>query len=184
MTFLKSKFLNIIINLYFKFPLILTKKSCISPGPTPSVYVSQLGEKFPGGSIKQHFYQPSPSRVVTKKLPRDNQGISNRNQVIFDTPTRSQYPQVRYSVPRYPDPEPEKPDNKSTSDNKDSGSALLDNTNSIDDDKSTSEESNEPITLHPELIVGGDDDGNNLESPYSSSYQLLDRQPQVNSIII
>ena len=50
------------------------------------------------------------------------------------------------------------------------------------DDKSTSEESNEPITLHPELIVGDDAD-NNLESPYTS-YQLLDRKPQVNSIII
>ena len=151
------------------------------------MYVSQLGEKFPGGSIKQHFYQPSPSRVVTKKLPRDHQGISNRNQVIFDTPTRSQYPQVRYSVPRYPDPEPEKLDNKSTSagaaHNNDRGSALLDNTNSGDDDKSTSEESNEPITLHPELIVG-DDGEHNLESPYTSSYQLLDRKPQVNSIII
>ena len=54
----------------------------------------------------------------------------------------------------------------------------MDNT----DDKSTSEESNEPITLHPELIVGDDAD-NNLESPYTS-HQLLDRKPQVNSIII
>ena len=144
------------------------------------MYVSQLGENFPGGSIKQHFYQPAPSRVVTKKLPRDNQGITNRNQVIFDTPTRSQYPQVRYSVPRYPDPEPEKPDDKSaeTAQNNERGSALMDNT----DDKSTSEESNEPITLHPELIVGDDAD-DNLESPYTS-YQLLDRKPQVNSIII
>ena len=88
------------------------------------------------------------------------------------------------------DPEPEKLDNKSTSaagatHNNDRGSAPLDNTNSGDDDKSTSEESNEPITLHPELIVRNDNDNNNLESPYTSSYQLRDRKPQVvNSIII
>ena len=133
------------------------------------VYVSQLGEKFPGGFVKHRDFTFSPSQIEA----------NNQARPVTSSPPGDVYPRVVYSGPREKEKKEEKKNKEMSGSVEQPGQSPVSRTEDLystversDDDDDAGGDVVEPITLYPHLDID-----------HIKSVSFLDsQQPQVRKL--
>ena len=153
-----------------QFPLVPPTTTTSPQTRTHGVYVSQLGEKFPGGFVKHRDFMFSPTQLEGNNQPRP----------VTSSPPGDVYPRVVYSGPRQQEEEKEeeKEENKEMSGSvnqpgQSPASRTEDLYSSVErNDDDAAGDVIEPITLYPHLDID-----------HIKSVSFLDsHQPQVRKL--